>query len=266
MSIYKGSQKISSIYKGSQKIAFVFYGSELIFGETTKTFNVSSSTQSWKIPNGVKSLTIDCVASRGYSDETNTGGNGGRVQCTLKVSPGQTLYFTVGAIPTERQTASYNASDIRLNGTNYSNRVIVAGGGGSASSRNAAGGAGGGLTGGAGSAHGNAGAGQGGSQSAGGAGGTCVPISIGHSHVGNAGVQGTGGAGGSCNYCGTWGAGGAGYYGGGSGGAQWNKNGAFAAGGGGGSSYTNPSLCSNVIHTQGYHNGAGYITITINFQ
>lgn len=265
MAVYKGSQQIGSIYHGSKKIAFVYHGSQLIFGERTKTFNVSSGTQSWKVPGGVKSLTVDCVASRGCNNGSTVGGNGGRVQCTLKVTAGQTLYFTVGAIPTVKETASYNASDIRIGGSEYSNRVIVAGGGGNASSRNAAGGAGGGLTGRAGSAHGNAGAGQGGSQSAGGAGGTYVPISIGHSHGGNAGVQGTGGAGGSCGYCGTWGAGGAGYYGGGSGGAQWNKNGAFAAAGGGGSSYTKPELCSEVVHTQGYRNGAGYITITLNF-
>ncbi|OLA64965.1 MAG: hypothetical protein BHW56_08565 [Acetobacter sp. 46_36] len=28
---------------------------------------------------------------------------------------------------------------------------------------------------------------------------------------------------------------------------------------GGGSSYTKPELCSSVIHTQGFRNGAGYI-------
>lgn len=33
-------------------------------------------------------------------------------------------------------------------------------------------------------------------------------------------------------------------------------------GGGGGSSYTDSTLCTDVVHTQGYQNGAGYITIT----
>lgn len=32
--------------------------------------------------------------------------------------------------------------------------------------------------------------------------------------------------------------------------------------GGGGSSYTDSTLCSNVVHTQGYQNGAGFISIT----
>ena len=224
------------------------------------TFSAAASMQQWKVPAGVRKIHVDCAASQGMN-----GGKGGRVQCDLKVSPGQILYIMVGPVPSALNGAAYNASDIRIGGSEYSNRVIVAGGGGNASSRNAAGGAGGGLTGGAGSAHGNAGAGQGGSQSAGGAGGTCVPISVGHSHGGNAGVLGTGGAGGSCGYCVTWGAGGAGgagYYGGGSGGAQWNKNGAFAAGGGGGSSYTKPELCSEVVHTQGFRSGAGYIILS----
>ena len=167
------------------------------------TFSAAASMQQWKVPAGVRKIHVDCAASQGMN-----GGKGGRVQCDLKVSPGQILYIMVGPVPSALNGAAYNASDIRIGGSEYSNRVIVAGGGGNASSRNAAGGAGGGLTGGAGSA------------------------------------------------------GGAGYYGGGSGGAQWNKNGAFAAGGGGGSSYTKPELCSEVVHTQGFRSGAGYIILS----
>lgn len=73
---------------------------------------------------------------------------GGRVECDLSVRPNQQLYLMVGSVPTNEYTASYNASDIRVGGTEYAHRVIVAGGGGSSSSRKAAGGAGGGLTGG----------------------------------------------------------------------------------------------------------------------
>ena len=35
-----------------------------------------------------------------------------------------------------------------------------------------------------------------------------------------------------------------------------------AAGGGGGSSYTKPELCSEVVHTQGFRSGAGYIILS----
>ena len=50
------------------------------------------------------------------------------------------------------------------------------------------------------------------------------------------------------------GGGGGGYYGGG-GGAD--------AGGAGGSSYTHPTLCSSVVHTQGVQTGSGQLIITI---
>jgi hypothetical protein len=57
--------------------------------------------------------------------------------------------------------------------------------------------------------------------------------------------------------------GGAGWYGGGAGFAgDYRSVGTQCAGGGGGSSYTDSSLCSNVIHTQGYRNGEGYVTIS----
>lgn len=272
--IYSGSQKIASVFYGSQKIAFVFHGSQLVFGERTKTFNVSSGTQSWVVPNGVKSLTVDCVASKGANSEDNTlnGGNGGRVQCTLAVTSGQTLYFTVGAIPANAATVSYNASDIRIGGTEYSNRVLIAGGGGSAAWRKghgAIGGAGGGTTGGTGvqdTTGGGASPGQGGTQSAGGAGGD---VNVSGSVWGSPGGDGQLGLGGTSDNHGyhfsIGGVGGAGYYGGG-GGAGFHTSGANrASGGGGGSSYTDPDLCSNVTHTQGYRNGAGYITITLNF-
>ena len=51
------------------------------------------------------------------------------------------------------------------------------------------------------------------------------------------------------------GGGGGGYYGGGGGG-----DGA----GGGGSSYTDPDLCSNVIHTRGVQISHGKLIITLN--
>lgn len=275
MTVHKGSQKIGSIYKGSQKIAFVFHGSQLVFGTKTKTFNVSSGTQSWVVPNGVKSLTVDCVASKGANSEDGTiaGGKGGRVKCNLKVTPGQTLYFMVGKIPTNAGTVSYNASDIRIGGTEYSNRVLVAGGGGSAAWRQghgARGGTGGGTTGAPGfqdTTGGGASPGQGGTQSAGGAGGV---VNVSGSVWGSPGGDGQLGLGGTSDNHGyhfsIGGVGGAGYYGGG-GGAGFHTSGTNrASGGGGGSSYTDPDLCSNVTHTRGYSNGDGYITITLNFQ
>lgn len=268
MPVYKGSQKIGAIYHGSQKIAFVFHGSQLVFGQKDITFNVSTGTQSWVVPQGVKSLTVDCVASKGR-DGDGLGGKGGRVQCTLAVTAGQTLYFTVGAIPTTNSyDATYNASDIRIGGTEYSNRVVVAGGGGNASGlRGQAvnGGDGGGLTGADGGQGSLISKPTGGTQTAGGSGGVWQASGSVWRSDGGDGELGLGGFGGNARNYVNGGAGGAGYYGGGGGGAMHWSGGNGGGAGGGGSSYTNSSYCSNVTHTQGYNNGAGYIKITLNF-
>lgn len=226
------------------------------------TFNVSSSLQVFTVPSGVTSLSVDCVASKG-ADSVRTGANGGRVQCTLPVTPNQTLYFMVGGIPSDPQIASYNASDIRTNNdgvtdtASLNSRLVVAGAGGSGSNSDNTGywaGAGGGLTGQ--NANQDQG-GNGGTQTGGGRGG------IKNGSGGDNGTLGLGGNGGTQNTGSIGGAGGAGYYGGGGGRAyvyskidQINYSGSGA----GGSSYTVPT-CFNVIHTQGYNAGEGYISI-----
>ena len=249
--------------KTLRKINFIYKGSTRVYADFEPvTFNASSSLQAWTVPNGLTKIHVDCVASQGYGDN---GGNGGRVECDLNVTPGDTIYFMVGDVPSNTYTASYNASDIRIGGTEYTNRVVVAGGGGSSSSSGIIGGAGGGTTGGAGSDFSNyAKGGGGGTQSAGGDGGYATHGSQGHHHIGTAGSLGMGGSGSTdTRYEGDAGAGGAGYYGGGSGGACWSTSSKGTAAGGGGSSYTNSSLCSSVSHTQGYRSGAGYITISL---
>lgn len=254
--IYKGDTPFGAVYKGSEKVYML---------QRQLTYNASSSFQTYTVPSYVSKIRVDCVASKGLTSGNN-GGNGGRVQCELAVTAGQTLYIMVGAVPTS-QTPVYNASDIRTNNagitdtTSLQSRLVVAGGGGNSANSGlngpGAGGQGGGLTGGnGGSGHVCTGAG-GGTQTAGGSrGGT----SAAYPHYGSGGSFGLGGlAAGSGSYGGT---GGAGWYGGGggSGGGAVYSN--VGSGGGGGSSYTHPNLCSNVTHTQGYRDGAGYITIT----
>lgn len=219
------------------------------------TFNASNNLQEFTVPSNVTKLQVDCVASKGMDGNYANGGNGGRVQCVLSVTPLQTLYVMVGIIPTAMHNSTYNASDIRTdntgitNATSLNSRLVVAGGGGS--SRNggyAAGGAGGGLTGANGSGRNSGGGGKGGTQTAGGGGG-------GGGYAAEGGAKGSFGLGGQVR----GGDGGAGWYGGGSGGnGSWSDQG---GGGGGGSSYTQPDLCTGVTHTQGYQNGAGYIRI-----
>ena len=263
MTLYKGSQKIRDtgtygVYHGRIPIRSIYHGSDLVYWQQiSHTFNVSDSFQTYTVPHDVHKLRVDCVASQGFQYSTSAAvGKGGRVQCDLTVTPNQVLYIVVGKAPTDGGSAVYNASDIRTNNagvtdsTSLNSRLIVAGGGGSTGTSSANGGAGGGLTGGTGGTD-RSGGGTGGTQSAGGTGGRA------NSNFGADGGPGVFGLGHSGD--GT-GAGGAGWYGGGSGGASaemdWRRG-----GGGGGSSYTS-SACSNVSHTQGYRDGAGYITIT----
>ena len=271
MPIYKGSNNQSLVYKGNSVITNVYKGSTLVYrlGFDPVTFTANGT---WTVPAGIKQIRVDCVAAQGYTNGSYIGGFGGRVQCVLNVTPGQILNIVVGSIPTYSAALVYNASDIRINGTEYSNRIIVAGGGGNASictrsPSGSGGGACGGLTGANGINCDRTVAGGGGTQTSGGARGyttdTGGTTGAGYGNVGSFGLGGQG-VGGSQAHGGSAqsGSGGAGWYGGGSGGT-YEYFGWWTAGGGGGSSYTNQTLCSEVVHTQGYRAGSGYVTISM---
>jgi hypothetical protein len=221
-------------------------------GPLTATFNYTGGQQTWQVPAGIISITVDAKGAQGGNGGYGgVGGNGARVQTTLTVTPGQTLYIYVagqGATP----GAGYNGggagggssgggggggSDIRIGGTALANRVVVAGGGG-----------GGGYVGGAGGQNGASGDGAqpggGGTQSAGGAAGGGTGATAGN--------LGQGGNGGAPNFSG--GGGGGGYYGGGGGGGS-----SGTSGGGGGSSWTSGA---SPTYTSGYQSGNGQIIIT----
>ncbi len=240
----------------------------------TSTLSYTGGVQTFTVPAGVTSLSVDMKGATGgaYGCAGVTPGYGGRVQCTLAVTPGQVLNVYVGGVGTSGicttptpSAGGFNgggtsgtgysyggggggATDIRIGGTALSDRKVVAGGGGGASYYfyPNSGGNGGGLTGQSGVfTYGGGTGGGGGTQVGGGAGGTAFSL------TGFPGVLGIGGDGAA----GTWGAGGGGGYYGGGGGAY--------SSGGGGSSYTDPTLVSGAIHTQGYNSsGDGLVTIT----
>ena len=302
MPIYKGNIKQKDLYHSSTKIKEAYYGGIKIFsGETfipeTRTFNYTGDVQTYTVPTGCTKLIVDCVGAAGGGcvalyDITMARSEGGRVQCKLAVSPGQILYIYVGesrivdptssATPNISRTfggggaGSYGqaawltpwdigapgggASDIRIGGTSLNDRKVVAGGGGGVFI-NLEPGAGGGLTGGDSATIGTEGQyfsrGKGGTQSAGGAGALVGSIRF---NSGSFGQGADGGAtSGSSNYISA--GGGGGWYGGGAGGCSVQDRYTNA---GGGSSYTDPNLCTDVIHTQGYSaaTGNGWITIT----
>ena len=235
------------------------------FPSGSQTFTFTGAQQTFTVPNGVTSISIDAYGAQGGSNSPSTNTNyGGRVQADIAVTPGTTIYVYVGGQP-NGLTGGFNgggngetggqggggASDLRIGGTTYNDRIIVAGGaggGGFWSSQEVQGGLGGGLNGGNGyrTSFANAPGGEGGTQSASGN-GTCVSLN-------NPAMAGGFGFGGVPTGCGCEGyGGGGGWYGGaGSGNCR---------GGGGGSSYTDPAA-TNVIHDQGVRMGDGEITIS----
>jgi hypothetical protein len=240
------------------------------------TLNYTGSAQTFTVPAGVTAINIDAYGASSTTTCAAYGGTvgagkGGRVETTLSVTSGQLLNIYVGGsseycgqsgwpsayVGWNGGAGGYRsggggAADIRIGGTSLADRVIVSGGGGVGYSA-AHGGDGGGLVGEDGQTAGSSiTIGHGGTQSAGGGG---------YWHGGNSstnqGTLGYGALGASVSGNGGNGHGGGGYYGGG--------GGVYDGSGGGGSSYTHPTLCSSVVHTQGGNTnlGNGSLTITI---
>lgn len=253
-------------------VTFLFICAAYTIGlaQTSVTFNYTGAVQTFTVPACVTSITVDAMGAKAGNNGSFVGGNGGRVQATVPVTPGEVLQILVGQLGVSTSTSNpavYNggggvfsyvsggtagtgggATDIRRSPYSLNDRLVVSGGGGGGGYVNI-GGHGGGLVGQSGvpySAFPNSG-GQGGTQSAGGAAGVACCSCPTYTTAGILGQGGNGagdGAGG--------GGGGGGYYGGG---------GSCFAGGGGGSSYTAPGV-TGVTHTQGFNTGAGQVIIT----
>lgn len=241
------------------------------FWETgSQTFNYTGALQTYTVPEGVTQIEVDCVGAKGYTASLE-GGLGGRVKTKLTVTPGQELKVWVGQAHSQIATPEYNASDIRTSSADITSeegllsRLIVAGGGGDGSQTNwggGKGGHGGGLIGGSGR-EGYGTEATGGTQTAGGTGGTHGAFYGGGSGQGYPGTFGLGGA--TKKHDASYsGCGGAGWYGGGGGSVCSVNKKYFVNGvaGAGGSSYTDPELCSEVSHAQGYQSGNGYVKIS----
>ena len=225
------------------------------------TFNFTGAQQSFVVPNGVYSVHIQAWGAQGATDPTDEGGFGGFVEGDLVVTPGQTLEIFVGGrglnVANETGGGGFNgggnarstsasirgggggASDVRVNGASFNDRVIVAagGGGGPCDIAMPIGGNGGGLEGGVSP---SLEPGGGGTQNSGGAG--FAPAAC---------LDGEFGIGGSSAPNSLCGGGGGGWYGGGSG-----------CGGGGGSSYIEGVGLTNGTTTSGQRRGDGLVILT----
>ena len=233
-----------------------------------KTFNYLGAEQTFTVPDGVTSLSVDAYGARGGSISSYSGGRGGRVETNLTVTSGETLYFRVGQYVGQRihrtdtfggggsgprsywggtGTAGGGATHISrregpLNNHDdtVENVLVVAGGGGAGANGGKGGGAGGGLVGkpGVNSDQYRRHNGTGGTQNSGGLGGLAWYGDGTATYAARPGSTGEFGHGGRGGDTGTTNGGGGGYYGGGGGDG--------AAGGGGGSSYTHPTLAAPI--------------------
>jgi hypothetical protein len=266
--------------KKTYAITFGFlFSVQFLTAQSTQTFNYTGSVQTFTVPACVTSLTVDVSGAKGGA----SGGNGGRVQGAMSVTPGEVLNIYVGGMGgahVSNSAGGYNgggtggtcsvqyagaggggASDIRRTPYTLNDRIVVGGGGGGSHPINSTnnGGAGGGLTGGNVIGNGNTCMSQwatGGSQTTGGSSstwsGTCCSFTV--VPGGSFGIGGNGaGPGVACNGGDSGAGGGGGWYGGGGGGTY--------TAGGGGSSYTASSV-SAVVHSQGFQTGNGQVLIT----
>lgn len=273
-------------------IVLLFVVKRDILAQST-TFSYTGTLQTWTVPTGISSVVVDAKGASGGASYFSVGGCGGRVQCTLAVTPGQVLNIYVGGMGADGTgfsggvggstggiisggTGGYSiysggagggggCSDIRIGGTTLANRVIVASGGGGGGYDYCGlenGGDGGGLTGGDGMDCGSY------SSFTCGAGGSAVSGGIGSSGGGFSGASMVGGDGISPVYLyyGSWGSS---FYiyssatGGGGGGGYFGGGGGSGGGGGGGSSYASATLCTSVTHTSGTTCTDGTVVICI---
>lgn len=239
-----------------------------VSGTTVTTTIAAQGLTAYVVPANVHKLVVDIQGPKGGA----SGGNGGRVQATVAVTPLSTVYFNNGYY-----TDTYNASDMRIGGNTVADRKVVAGGGGYPGG-NAAGTP---YSGGAGGLPGTAG--QGGSGTEGGGGQPATDFAPGSGGTGGSGQPGgssgsgeNGGVGGVSAFGSTYngGRGGAGWFGGGGGGAATNdfqddgeggqSGGPHKSGaGGGGSNHADALICTLVTHTTGYATVDGHGRIIV---
>jgi hypothetical protein len=241
----------------------------------SQTFDYTGAEQQFIVPAGVTSVTIQAFGAQGGGDVV---GEGGTIQATISVTPGETLFVYVGGqggpyFSGAGGAGGFNgggaggsgglaggggggASDVRQGGNTLNDRVVVAGGGGGNGLFSTGGD--GGYPNGMDAISASAGPvnGGGGTQTGGGAGG----IGQNGGSNGTAGSFGTGGTGGASTN-GSGSGGGGGYYGGGGGGGDDSQSTNTSGGGGGGSGFVIPTA-TNVSDTIGGRLGNGQVIIS----
>jgi len=227
-------------------------------------FGYTGGIQSYTVPPGVTSLTVEAWGAQGGFTYNDQGGHGAYVKSSIPVTPGETLYIFVGGNGDSFSTPGWNggghgadasggtggsgggATDIRRAPYGLADRLVVAaGGGGRGSGDGGRPGGDGGITTGSNGLTGYFGmGGTGGTQTAGGVNGGALGLGGDALGPGSVGV--------GFSYGQAAGGGGGGYYGGGGGTGEGSS-------GGGGSSHTSGTLLAS---TAGARSGHGRLKIS----
>lgn len=240
----------------------------------SETFSFTGAYEEFVVPDGVATITVDAYGAAGGDEYAPVGniGLGGRVQCDVTVTPGETLRVYVGGAGGNGASgvngaAGWNgggsggpgagggggSSDVRRSPYALADRLVVAPGGGGSGGNNGATTTGGG-------GDGRAATGENGqngiSGPVGGTGGTQLGAGTASGGGANGGL-GVGGAGSAVSNPRGGGGGGSGYYGAGGGGG--GGAGTAGAGGGGGSGL---STGVNATTQDGVRSGNGEVTIS----
>ncbi|MCX6516519.1 MAG: S8 family serine peptidase, partial [Actinobacteria bacterium] len=87
-----GTQTCGSLCLSSFSSASTVIGR---FGVQT-SFDFNDGVSTYKVPSGVTQIQVDAQGAQGYGISTFAGGKGGRVQASVPVTPGETLFVYVG--------------------------------------------------------------------------------------------------------------------------------------------------------------------------
>jgi len=238
----------------------------------TQTFNYTGALQTFVVPAGVTTITVECYGAKGGNGNqpSSLGGNGAYIKGDVTVTPGETLNIIAGGTGVSGvaslEGGGGGGGSFVIRATGNVPLVIAGGGGGGSYQASTSG------TGGSASTTGNAGGyvptlpGQGGFSDNGGGGGTGAGgggwNANGSSNMWATGGTMQGGAGGVSSYIGNggFGGGGAAYHGGGGGGGySGGGGGTYTIGGGGAGSY---NTGTNQTNTASINSGSGYVVLT----
>jgi len=127
--------RFNSIFKFCSASALSLFIANQSLAQTVVTYTYTGAIQTWTVPAGVASLTIQAIGAKGGNISTSIPGNGASMKGTFTVTPGQVLSLLVGQCPglTTLYPGGGGGSFVGL-GAAYATAtpMIVGGGGGGA--------------------------------------------------------------------------------------------------------------------------------------